>query len=555
MDKEAKTLIAKYNGLKERRDSEYSPMWEDVAKYTLPRKTRIVSDKTVSSRWVDRLYDDTAAQANLTLAAGIVTNTTPATDRWFSFEPPHYMKVNGRLSSEIEKWFHQCREIIMEELASSNFHSEVHEAHLERNSFGTCALSIMPGKKTSLNFQCLEVGSYVIAEDDEGLVDTVIRELKLTAKQMVQMFGMEAVERMEKVKTAYESTAPQAAKHEFSVLHFVLPREDAVINQIAIQENQPFASIYVCVDEQYVISESGFYEMPYAVSRFLNWPGEVWGWGPGILTLPRVRQINFIQKQLDLLAEKQVDPPVLVPSNMYGQVDFRAGGTTIYDENNPNAMPREWQSQGRYDIGKDRVNDMKSEIKDAYYNDLFRMFSEMTQRITAYEAMQRVSEKLELFSPTFQRITNEMLTPIIKRSFAILLREGKLPDPPADVIMQDGTVPVPTIQYQGKLALAIKALETRSFSDFQQIMGSLAQMRPDILDVLDLDQVTIDIARNLGLPSAWIRKPKDIQQIRQERAEAQRAQEQMMMAGEAAKAAGNMGKAPKGMQDAITESL
>ena len=68
----------------------------------------------------------------------------------------------------------------------------------------------------------------------------------------------------------------------------------------------------------------------------------------------------------------------------------------------------------------------------------------------------------------------------------------------------------------------------------------LLQIRPDILDNYDLDEITRDGARNDGLPARWLVDEEDRDKSRQARAEqaaqAQKAQQAQMMADAAAKA-------------------
>ena len=64
----------------------------------------------------------------------------------------------------------------MLELARSNFYTEAHELYMDRGCFGTGVLHCETGKRSFLNFRKFDVGTFSIAEDDEGYVDTLSRE-------------------------------------------------------------------------------------------------------------------------------------------------------------------------------------------------------------------------------------------------------------------------------------------------------------------------------------------------------------------------------------------
>jgi hypothetical protein len=244
---------------------------------------------------------------------------------------------------------------------------------------------------------------------------------------------------------------------------------------------------------------------------------------------------------MDALAETAAFPRTLIPTDLDGEVDMRAGGITVFDPNTPAAaMPKVWGTEGRYDIGKDRVEVKVRAIEQAFHVDLFRMFTELQKEITAYEAMQRVAEKLVLFSPTFARQQSEVYSPLLQRVFGLLFRAGYFPEPPPEVLMptQSGVVlAAPQVVYTSRVALAIKALENRAFVEFMQIIGPLVQLRPDVLDNFDLDIAARLLAKNLSLPVKIIRDEQDRDADRQARAEAAQTQQAIASAQGAAKAA------------------
>src|SRR4030095_14125404 len=118
-------------------------------------------------------------------------------------------------------------------------------------------------------------------------------------------------------------------------------------------------------------------------------------------------------------------------------VDFRASGVTYYDAANPNAIPREWATGGRYEMGKDRAIEKQKAINQAFHVDLFQMFANLDRpQMTAREVAERSGEKLIQFSPTFARLTTELFTPVLRRVWSILTRAGRMPAPPKQLMQQ-----------------------------------------------------------------------------------------------------------------------
>jgi hypothetical protein len=557
---QAEDILSRFNQLKSERQI-WDNIWQELSDLIQPRKNQILSKQTPEASKNADLSDTTAVDANMTLGAGQLQYITPAAERWFAYDFPEVLRSrnNGQVPSKAAKWFADCTDIAMREVARSNFYTEVHESYLDRGGMGTACLYAQEGKRTSLNFCSHPVSTYCIAEDEEGYVDTVFREFKLTVRQAVKRFGVDNVG--EKIRKAYNDDKSTRLDEKFSFVHAVFPREDGKRDfQKKDGQNKPVASVYVCIEDKKVVSNSGYDEMPYFVTRYLTWGEEVYGYCPSIDVLPTIRQVNFIEKQMDALAEKAAFPPVLIPSSLEGVIDMRAGGKTVFDENMPaTGQPREWQTQGRYDIGADRVQKKQEQIKKAYHNDLFQMFAQAERQMTAYEAMQRVSEKLVMFSPTFARLTTELLNPLLQRIFGILLRSGMFPQPPPEVFVDRGdgklALAIPQVVYTSKVALAIKALENRSFVEFMQIVAGLIQMKPEVLDKLDADKVFADIMRNYSLPTGWLLDDEVVDQIRAARAQQQQAQAQMMAAQSMAKTGADIGKAPEDVQQQLAGAM
>lgn len=531
----AEEVIRRNADLKSDRGS-WDTLWQDIANYVMPRKSQVTNRKTEDvTGYTDDLYNLEAVRANQILAAG--QKDYLISGEWFAYDPPSHLMEDD----EAKTWYSRCTKIAAKELYRSNFYLEAHEMFLDRGAFGTANLFLDEGKRTVINFHKDDVGTFSIGEDCEGLVDTYFREFKLTARQCVQKFGLEACS--ESIRKAIEDKSAPKLDKKFAFIHAVYPREDSARQRQKVDgPNKPIASVYVCVDDRAIVRNAGYDEMPSAVSRFLKWGESPYGYSPSIEALPTVRQVNFIEQQMDALAEVSAFPRVLVPENMEGQVDLRAGGVTTFDPNTQNgAMPKEWATQGRYDIGLERVKSKNEAIREAYHVDLFHMLKQIDGgQMTAYEVAQRMAEKVASFSPTFYRLQSEVFNPVLGRLFNILYRAGRFPDPPASVVVEEAgelRLEVPEVTLTSKLALAIKAAENNAFSQMVAILAPVAELHPEILDNYDLDKVSRGIGRNLSVPAEWQRTEGDVAAIREERARAQEAAQQLEMAQGAAKAA------------------
>jgi hypothetical protein len=532
----AKTIQERFTKLKGDRSS-WDTLWSEIARYIIPRRYPGLNGAVMSPGVGNEalLFDTTAIQANLTLANGQLAWTCPIESPWFAYEP------QGNASDEAKRWLAETTSIAREELALSSFYTAVHEFFLDRGAFGTACFYIEPGRRSAITAQHWPVGSFVIDEDEDGNVDTVIRELKLTPRQAVMKFGEDKVS-----PRCREALKDAKRSHEkMSYLHAVYPRADAERDKAKLDgPNMPIASVYLDTECNHVCRSGGYEEMPCMVSRFLEWGSAMnglYGWSPAFSALPEARQVNFLQKMGDALAEKAAFPPMLIPEDLEGEVDPNANGVTYFSKEmaSAGAMPREWQTQGRYDILLNRVKERQEAINRAFHVELFQMFAQIEKQMTAREVAERAQEKLTQFSPTFSRLTSELFNPALERILGILARSGKL----GAVPMELAGAPY-RVQYSSRIALALRSLPAIGYRRTLERVSAVAAFAPSVLDNYDFDKAERDTALSDGVPPEFMRKESDVSKMREERAAAQAQAQQQAATMQGADALAKVGQIP-----------
>jgi hypothetical protein len=168
------------------------------------------------------------------------------------------------------------------------------------------------------------------------------------------------------------------------------------------------------------------------------------------------------------------------------------------------------------------IKEIQSRIKVGLFNDLFNLFSEIPQgKMTAYETAQRVQERLQLVGPIIDNMLGESLKPKLMRIYKIAQRKGMLPPPP------DSMKGIPLdLTFVSLLALAQKAASTGGIERIAAFVGSLAAVRPDAADNLNIDEAISEMNMLLGNPHKILNDKDTVMQTRQSRAQ----QEQQMHA-------------------------
>lgn len=527
VDPRAEGLIKRQEALKAQRGP-WDSFWQNLGDYIQPRKANITTKTNTGpdNSKVGLIYDSTACSANMTLAQGQMSLVSPVDEVWFEFSPPKELEED----EDAIVYYRTVADIVRRELAESNFYSQLHEFYLQRSGFGTATL-FSDWRKNKLFFKAHDIGGYSICEDHDGVVDTFVREFVLSARQAASMFGMENLP--EKIRM--QAMDPKQCDNSFDFIHFVMPRDEVKPGAPASQR-MPFQSVFISLEGKQIVKDSGFEEMPYHVSRYLDWSDSTidpYGWCPGWNALPDIRQINLLQMYMDVLAENAAFPRVIAPATLEGEIDMRALGITYYDPISDRAKPEEWGSQGRYDVGADRVEHRRRMINEAYHVDLFKMFGTLDKQaqMSVREVVERSSEKLLQFSPTFFRLVNEFFNPMLLRVSNVLSRNDKfnaveVPDSVRQASKTKGEAATPQIIYLSRIALALQTLQNAAAIQTMEAVMPVAQVDPSILDTFDWDSLIRGYARNTGLPEKWLRTLEEVAEIQAQRqALAEAAQE------------------------------
>jgi hypothetical protein len=167
----------------------------------------------------------------------------------------------------------------------------------------------------------------------------------------------------------------------------------------------------------------------------------------------------------------------------------------------------------------ERSRDKKQSIEAAFYVPLFNMLQQRQQSKTATEVIALENEKLVTFSPTFSRLINELLTPVLQRVYSLYKNNNKLPPLPDNIPSKF------KVSYKSKIALALKNMQTSNFLQFMQVASMLAQTNPDVIDHIDGDKAFRGLAINFSIPAEFIRKSEEVDDIRETRQQQQQEQQ------------------------------
>jgi hypothetical protein len=279
------------------------------------------------------------------------------------------------------------------------------------------------------------------------------------------------------------------------------------------------------MEDRLLIEEGGYRMFPYAVSRYDQFPGEVYGRGPAMMVLPTLKTLNA-QKRVFLKQGHRAADPVLLTSDD-GIVDFsmvpgalNKGGMNAQGKPMVGILPT-----GNIQINKEMMDEERALINDAFLVTLFQILTESPQ-MTATEVIERTNEKGILIAPTMGRQQSEYLGVIIPRELDVLSSLGLLPPMPPRLREAKGEY---TVVYTSPLSRAMRSQEAAGFMRTLESVKELVNITGDqsLLDPFEFDTAVPGIAEIQAVPESWMASGQSIAQKRHNRAQQQAIQQKI----------------------------
>ena len=524
----AKILLSRFDRLKTQRQN-WESHWQEVADYMQPRKADVTKSRSKGDKRTELIFDGSPLQSVELLSASLHGMLTNPSTPWFSLK---FKDQGMEGEDEAKAWLESATEVMYSAFNQSNFQQEIFELYHDLITFGTAAMFIEEDDEDNLKFSTRHINEIYISENDKGRIDTVFRKFRISARAAIQKFG--------NVSTHIAVTAKKDPYEEVDILHAVYPRSD--FNPAKQdKENMPFESIYMDADSGDELSVSGFKEFPFVVPRYLKASHEIYGRSPAMTALPDVKMLNEMSKTIIKSAQKQVDPPLLVPDDGFMlPVRTVPGGLNFYRAGTRDRI-EPLNIGANNTLGLNMEEQRRNSIRNAFY--VNQLMMQNGPQMTATEVIQRNEEKMRLLGPVLGRLQSELLKPLIDRVFAILLRNNMLPQAPEFLSGRDIE-----IEYVSPLAKAQKSTELQSIMRAVEILGSLANVAP-VFDYVNFDNLVKHLADIVGVPQKILKSQSQVNAERQQAQQQQQEMQQMQQLQQVAKAGGDIAPLAKALPD------
>lgn len=515
------------DSLRSERES-WESQWEQLSLFIAPKRyRRDIHKHNEGNRERSKIIDNTASRALRVMASGMMAGVTSPSRPWFRLSAPD-PELNQY--QPVKQWLHDVQKRMQEQFSRSNLYNVLPTAYADLGCFGTAAVSELEDDEDVFRFYTFPVASYALGMSSRRTVDSFCYQLRMTVGQIVDQFGLEGASQA--VKSAWQSrNIDQLIDVDVLIQPNKYMRSDS-----PLAKDFPWSAHFIDrgADKGKYLLQSGYQEFPIFAPRWEPIGNDVYGGDcPGMLALGDVRALQKEQSKKLMAIDKAVDPPMLAPSTMKQKLRSGKGllpGGVVYED-----LPYGMQGvrpayEMRFDTSGviEDIRETQERINDSFFVNLFLMLS-MADRgqMTAREVQERHEEKLLMLGPVLERIHEELLDPLIDRSFSIMMRRGLLPPPPKELENIDLKV-----EYISILAQAQKMLGSASIDRIVGFAGNLVEVWPEARDKIDTDKAIDEYAENLGVPPEIIRGERDVAAIRQGRAKQQAQAEQAAQAQE-----------------------
>ncbi len=496
--------------------------WREIADFIAPNRLRINSDAQKGRPDRKRIVDSTASQALRTLASGMHSGITSPSRPWFrltTFDP------DLREYSPVKTYLAKAETMMREIFQASNIYRTFHTGYADLGAFGQSAAILVEDDDNVVRLLPLIHGSFWIGRDENGIANTLYRELWWSCENIVRKFGYDNCSTT--IRNCYDRGN---YSERFKIYHAIEPRKHREPGKLD-KRNMPFLSNYWEDGNgsgEKLLQESGFKRNPIIAPMWEELADDDYGYSPGMDALPDVKMLMQSQIRKGEAIDKKVRPPMVGPASLKNNpVSTMPGTLTFVDDPTGKAFRSAFDVTISITELREDIRETQQRIERAFFADLFLMLSQMDgiQPRNSLEIAERKEEKLLALGPVLENIYGGQLAPVIDQTFTIMAMQGRFGPPPAELEEQNLK-----IEYVSMLAQAQKAIGTGAIERTFSFAGSLAAVKPDIMDKLDADQAIDEYAEMVGAPPSVVVPDDKVEETRKAR---QKQMEQAQMAEQA----------------------
>ena len=476
-------------------------MWRELADYYLPKRYVWLLSPKEQVRYLAKnsnILDGTGTNAGRILAAGMMNGITSPSRPWFKLGLAGYSDDADLVS---RRWLDEVERRMMLVMSESNFYNALAVMYIDLVFFGSAAVIIYEDFESVIRCYNSALGEYYLGQSDRLQVNMFAREFSYKVHQVVARWGKENCS--ETVKNAVMLKGA-ALMNDIKISHLIKPNDGSY----DIPKTLKYVECYweTGGETGKVLEVRGFNEMPGIFPRWELTGNDAYGTCPALEALGDVIQLQHETKRKGQSLDFFLRPPLIADVQLQHKPSaLLPGGTTfVAGINNIGVKPAYQITPPIQELTMD-IRDIQGRIRETFSNDLFQMISQLDTVRTATEIDARREEKLIRLGPVLERFENEALNPAIDRIYNIMSRAGLLPEPPPSIVNQHLK-----IQYVSIMSSAQSAVGVAPTERFLQLIGNIAPVYKEALNLPNFEKLLRDYARDIGVKASGINTVEEV---------------------------------------------
>jgi len=269
-----------------------------------------------------------------------------------------------------------------------------------------------------------------------------------------------------------------------------------------------------------------------------------------MVALGDIKQLQLGEKRSVQALEKMVNPPMVAPNSMKNAKASILPGDITYSPSATDGSGFRPAHEIRFSITEleNKQQQIRQRISRSFYEDLFLMLANSDRRqITAREIEERHEEKLLALGPVLEQLNQDLLDPLIDNTFDILVRQGKIPDPPQEIEGIELKV-----EYISIMAEAQKLVGLGGIERFTRFASELLPIYPEVKNKIDHNKLVSIYGEMTSLPPGILRSDEDTAALEAQQMEALKQQQQMEQMQQGAGMAKDLSQTNMGEESALS---
>ena len=502
-EKSANLLLERYDRAKNARLN-FEPLFEECYEYALPMRQSFFHE-VAGQRRDDKIFDESAVVGTQEFASRLQSGLVPNFARWADFIAGS--EIPPEQQDEVNNQLDEVTDYVFEVIQNSNFGQEIHESFMDL-AVGTGVLLVEEGNAINpVRFNAIPLPSVYLDTGPDDQIDHIYRSRDVKNAAIPIAYPKAVLG--EKTLRAV-STQPEA---KTKILEVVCKNYD--------NPNEDRFDFYVVneTDKEIIFYDQfrGTGSNPFVCFRWSKASGEIYGRGPLINALSAIKTTNLTielvleNAQMAISGIYQMDDDGIINTDTINLVP----GTII-----PKAMGsaglQPIQNAGNFDVANIVLNDMRSNIKRALYNDM--LGDPNKTPASATEIAERMADLSRRIGSAFGRLQAEMVQPVLQRVVYILKKQGRIELPS----INGREVKIRSVS---PLAQAQANQDISAVSRYLQLVGS--SFGPETLNILiNSEDVAVYLAKKFGVPDTLVRDKVEREQLLQAAQQYAQAQQQ-----------------------------